>query len=244
VTIRPARLRLRRRLLVYSAPLTAVALLIIIKLISVVAAGDSAVSSFSRGDADAVKIDAAILGVANVVEPAKAPFAAGVAAALDGRLEEADTQFSSALARSATSRSCPEPVDLELVRETQGDRAAAAHDRARAEERYVSALAVVNQAPRSCFADNRDPDPRRQVIRRDTAARLQAKRHGLTGLAPTPLIPPRPPAPPPPPPALPLSVAPDGREIPPRQLDPTSGDPLEKLRQVLQDAAAVVAPGD
>ena len=124
MTIRPARLRLRRRLLMYSAPLTAVALVIIVKLISVVAAGDSAVSSFPRGDADAVRIDAVILGLANVVEPAKAPFAAGVAAVLDGRLEEADTQFSSALARSASSRSCPASVDLELVRETQGDRAA------------------------------------------------------------------------------------------------------------------------
>jgi hypothetical protein len=244
VTIRPARLRLRRRLLVYSAPLTVVALLIIIKLISVVAAGDSAVSSFSRGDADAVKIDAAILGVANVVEPAKAPFAAGVTAALDGRLEEADTQFSSALARSATGRSCPEPVDLELVRETQGDRAAAAHDRAGADERYVSALAVVNQAPRSCFAENSDPDPQRQAIRRDTAARLEAKRRGLNALTPEPLIPPPPPAPPPPPPPLPLTVAPDGREIPPRQLDPTGGDPLDKLQQVLQDAAAAAPSGD
>jgi hypothetical protein len=244
VTIRPARLRLRRRLLMYSAPLTAVALVIIVKLISVVAAGDSAVSSFSRGDADAVRIDAAILGVANVVEPAKAPFAAGVAAVLDGRLEEADTQFSSALARSATSRSCLAPVDLELVRETQGDRAAAANDRARADERYVSALAVVNVAPRSCFAENSDPDPQRQGIRRGTAARLEAKRHGLDTLTPKPLIPPPPPAPPPPPPALPSAVAPDGREIPPRQLDPTGGDPLDKLQQVLQDAAAAVPPGD
>jgi hypothetical protein len=228
----------------YSAPLTAIAVLIIVKLISVVVAGDSAVSSFSRGDADAVKIDAAILGMANVVEPAKAPFAAGVAAVLDGRLEDADRQFSSALARSAMSRSCPEPVDLELVRETQGDRAAAAHDRARADERYVSALAVVNQAPRSCFAENSDPDPQRQAIRRDTAARLEAKRRGLNALTPEPLMPPPPPAPPPPPPPLPLTVAPDGREIPPRQLDPTGGDPLDKLQQVLQDAAAAAPSGD
>jgi hypothetical protein len=177
------------------------------------------------------------------VEPAKAPLAAGVAAVLDGRLEEADTQFSSALARSATSRSCPARVDLELVRETQGDRAAAANDRARADERYVSALAVVNLAPRSCFAENSDPDPQRQAIRRDTAARLDAKRHGLNALTPKPLMPPPPPAPPPPPPAIPSTVAPDGREIPPRQLDPTGGDPVDKLQQVLQDAAAAGPQG-
>jgi hypothetical protein len=240
--MRPARVRLRRRLLIYSAPLTAAALLIIVKLISVVIAGNSAVTSFAHGDGDAVKVDAAVLGVLNVVQPAKAPFTAGVAAVLDDRLEEADTEFSAALARSGSARSCPERVNLELVRETQGDRAAAAKDRARADERYLSALAVVNQAPRSCFADNSDPDAPRRVIRRDTAARLQAKRAALKALPPESPAPPPPQAPPPPPPKLPATVAPDGREIPPRRLDPAGGDPLDKLRQVLQDAAGAVPP--
>ncbi len=37
---------------------------------------------------------------------------------------------------------------------------------------------------------------------------------------------------------LPVPVfAPDSGDIPPRRLDPTEGDPLDKLRQVLQDAA-------
>jgi hypothetical protein len=242
MTMRPARVRLRRRLLIYSAPPAAAALLIIVKLTSVVIAGDSAVTSFSHGDGDAVKVDAAVLGVLNVVQPAKAPFAAGVAAVLDGRLEEADTDFSAALARSGSARSCPERVNLELVRETQGDRAAAAEDRARADERYLSAVAVVNQAPRSCFPDNSDPDAQRQAIRRDTAARLEAKRSALNALPPESPPSPPPQAPPPPPPALPATVAPDGREIPPRRLDPAVGDPLEKLRQVLQDAAGAVQP--
>jgi hypothetical protein len=242
VTMRPARVRLRRRLLIYSAPLTAAALLIIVKLISVVIVGNSAVTSFSHGDGGVVKADAAVLGLANVVQPAKAPFAAGIAAVLDGRLEEADTDFSAALARSGPAECCPERVNLELVRETQGDRAAAAKDRARADERYLSALAVVNQAPSSCFADNSDPDAQRQAIRRDTAARLEAKRAALNALTPELPAPPRPQAPPPPPPALPATVAPDGREIPPRRLDPAGGEPLDKLRQVLQDAAGAVPP--
>jgi hypothetical protein len=242
VTMKPARVRLRRRLLICSAPVTAGALLIVVKLISVVVVGNSAVTSFSHGDGGAIKIDAAVLGVANVVQPGKAPFAAGVAAVLDGRLEEADTDFSAALARSESGPACPERVDLELVRETQGDQAAAAKDRARADERYRSALAVVNQASGSCFADNNDLDAQRQAVRRDTAARLEAKRAGLNALPPESMMPPPPPAPPPPPPALPATVAPDGREIPPRRLDPAGGDPLDKLRQVLQDAAAAVAP--
>jgi len=147
VTFRPARLRLRRRLLIYSAPLTVVALLIAVKLVSVVVAGNSAVSAFAGGDADAVRVDAAVLTVVNVVEPARAPFAAGAAAVLDGRLEDADRHFTAALARTGAAGSCPVRVNLELVRETQGDRAAAAGDRARAAERYASALSVVDDAP-------------------------------------------------------------------------------------------------
>ncbi|WP_207544183.1 hypothetical protein, partial [Mycobacterium alsense] len=179
MTRRPARLRLRRRLLIYSAPLSIVALLVAVKLISVVLAGNSAASAFARGDGDTARADATILGVANVVEPARAPFAAGAAAVLDGRLEDADTDFSAALARTDAARSCPVRVNLELVRESQGDRAAATGDRARAEERYASALAVVGAAPHACFTGNDDPDPKRRSIRQDAANRLAAKRAAL-----------------------------------------------------------------
>ena len=259
MTIRPARLRVRRRLLLYSAPLTVIALLVIVKLLSVVAAGDSAVSAFASGDGNAVRADAAILGVANVVEPAKAPFAAGAAAVLDGRLGDADIDFSAALARTDRARSCPVRVNLELVRETQGDRAAAAGDRQRAAERYTSALAVVDEAPPTCFAGNNDPDPQRRAIRHDAANRLAAKRTALNAAPPAapppppppPAAPPPPPPPAPPPPPLPLPpppplawVTPDGREIPPRRLDPAGSNPLDKLQQVLRDAAGAAPAGE
>ncbi|MEE2852458.1 MAG: hypothetical protein VX424_07385 [Actinomycetota bacterium] len=241
----PARLRLRRRLLAYSAPVVAIALLVAIKLFSVVLLGNSAGHAFTRGDASAVRADAAILGVANVVEPARAPFAEGTAAVLDRRLEDADAHFTDAVARSGTVGSCPARVNLELVRETQGDRAAAAGDRARADERYASALAVVGAAPRGCFAANTDPDPQRHLIRDDAANRLATKR---TALAARPPAPPPPPPPPPaalPPPPPPLAVITgDGREVPPRRLDPTGGDPLDKLQQVLRDAAGAAPAGD
>lgn len=225
VTRTPVRCRLRRRLLLYSAPLAVVALLVAVKAISLVVAGDSAASAFAREDADAVRADAAVLGVANVVEPAKASFAAGAAAVLDGRLDDADIHFSATLARTDAAGSCSVRVNLELVRETQGDRAAAAGDRARAHERYADALAVVDAAPRDCFSGNNDSDPQRRTIRQDTARRLATKLNA-----------PVPEAPPPPPPPVAID-APDGREIPPRRLDPTGGDPLDKLQQVLQDAA-------
>lgn len=246
MTRRPARLRLRRRLLIYSAPVVAVALLVAIKLFSVVLAGNSAAHAFASGDGSAVRADSAILGAVNVVEPARAPFAAGAAAVLDGRLEDADAHFTDALVRSDTVGSCPVRVNLELVRETQGDRAAAAGDRARADERYASALAIVDAAPQGCFAGNTDPDPQRHAIRDDTANRLAAKRSALSTTPPAaPPPPPPPPAAPPPPPPPPLAdVTGDDREIPPRRLDPAGGDPLDKLQQVLQDAAGAAPPGE
>src|ERR1700730_3907118 len=100
MTVRPARLRLRRRLLIYSAPLIIVALLAAAKLISVVVGGNSAVSAFAGGDGNAVRADAAGLSVGNLVDPAKAPVAAGTAAVLDGRLDDADANFTAALART------------------------------------------------------------------------------------------------------------------------------------------------
>jgi hypothetical protein len=244
VKLGPARLRLRRRLLIYSAPMTVGALLVAVKLISVVLAGNSAVSAFARGHGDAVRADAAVLGVANVVEPAKAPFVAGDAAVLDGRLGDADSDFTAALARTDAARSCPVRINLELVRETQGDRAAATGDRAHADERYASALAVVDNAPRYCFSGNSDSDPQRQAIRADAANRLSAKRAALS--TPPPAVPPPPPPPPQPPPPqpMPAAVTPDGRHVPPLQLDPAGDDPFNKLLQVLQDAAGAVPPGE
>jgi hypothetical protein len=245
VTLRPQRLRLRRRLLIYSSPITVFALLVAVKLISVVVAGNSAISAFASGDGNAVRADAAVLGVANVVDPSKAPFAAGTAAVLDGRLDDADKHFTAALARTDAARSCPVRVNLELVRETQGDRAAGAGDRARADESYASALAIVDDAPQNCFSGNSDPDAQRRAIRAEAANRLVAKRTALTAPPPAaPAVPPPPPPPPPPPLPVPAALTPDGREIPPRRLDPTGGDGLDKLLQVLQDAAGAVPPGE
>jgi hypothetical protein len=245
MTLRPARLQLRRRLLICSAPMTVVALLIAVKLISVVIAADSAVCAFARGDGNMVRGEAAVLGVANVVEPANAAFVAGDAAVLDGRLEDADSHFTAALGRTDAARSCPARVNIELVRETQGDRAAMAGDRAHAEERYASALVVVDDAPQTCFSGNSDPNPQRQAIRHDAANRLAAKRSVL--IAPPPAVPPAGPPSPPPPAALPplrAAVAPDGRQIQPRRLGPAGADPLDKLLQVLQDAAGASPPGE
>ncbi len=263
-TTRPARLRLRLRLLVISAPVVVLVVLAAAKMFSVAVAGDSAVSHFARGDAAGVRADASTLSVLNVIEPEKAPFAAGAADVLDGRLADADADFSRALSNTAAGRSCPVRVNLELVRETQGDVAASAARAEVAQERYDSALGVVDEAPAGCFEGNADPQPDRRLIRQDAATRLRAKIAGLQA-APVP-PPPAPNAPPPTPPPPPAGSAPSESDTPtpvlgptgnglsdiapdrlpspgapppdPHRLDPGSGDPLDRLRQLLTDAAS------
>src|SRR5690606_4654017 len=165
----PARVRLRRRLLIYSAPVAVGVLLTAIKLISVVIAGHSAAAHFAAGDADGLRRDVATLHLADVIEPQKARFAAGTLAVLDGRLADADARFTEVLSGTAAPHSCPVRINLELVRERQGDHAAWAGRPDAARERYRSALRIVDEAPPACFAGNTDPDPERRAVRADAA---------------------------------------------------------------------------
>jgi hypothetical protein len=231
-----SKLRLRRRLLVFSAPVALLLVIVLLKLCSVVIAGGLAASDFAQKDTGALRTEVATLNALNVVEPAKAFFAAGDLAVLDGRLEDADGQFSAALARTAPAESCAARVNLELVRETLGDKAAGVLDVATAVARYRSALAAVNDAPAECFEGNADPDHERRVVRNDAAARLNDK---IDDLQAAPTVPPPPAAVPPPPPPPPPAgeSAPDERD-PRLRLNPDSGDPLERLQQILRDAAA------
>ncbi len=225
----PPRLRLRRRLLVFSAPVAVVLVIAVLKLASVVIAGGAAVSDFERRDASAMRGDVATLNVLNVVQPAKARVAAGAAAVLDGRLDDADAQYTAALA--ADPESCSTRVDLEFVRETLGDRAVDAFDEEAALARYVSAFAAVDDAPAGCFEGNTDADPARRALRDGAATRLKQKLERVAPPAP-PSLPEAAPPPPPPPGTAPSD--PDAR----LRLDPGTGDPLEKLQQILRDAAA------
>ena len=232
----PARLRLRRRLLVASAPVALLVLVAAVKMISVVVAGNSASSAYASRDADALHSAASVLGVLNLIEPAKAPFAAGTSAVLDDRLADADARFSEALARLPAAESCPALVNLELVRERQGDVDAWENRPEAARDRYLSALDLIDGAPPGCFAGNTDPDPERRAVRNDAAPRLMAKLAGLGAPPPPPAAAPT--APPPPRTPPPAAVAPEPEaERPALRLNPGQGDPLDRLRQILQDAA-------
>jgi hypothetical protein len=238
MTSRPSRLTLRRRLVLTSAPVALIVLIAAVKMISVVVAGNSAVTNFRDGNGDSLGGDSSTLNAVNVIERAKAPFTAGTAAVLQGRLDEADARFSEALSLTGADDSCPVLVNLELVRERQGDVDGWEGRPEDARERYESALAIVGGAPDGCFADNTDPDTERRAVRNDTVPRLQAKLDGLDN-APLPPPPAPPPAAPPPPSAPPPAVGRGDPEGQPGELrlDPGNGDPNDKLRQILQDAA-------
>ena len=229
----PARLRLRRRLLVFSAPVALLLVVVIVKSLSVVIAGDSAASAYTERDNAGLRRAVDSLTVLNVIEPAKAYFAAGSLAVLDNRLEEADRQFSESLARTEPAESCATRVNLQLVRETLGDRAAAVLDGRTAVAQYVSARTVVEQAPQGCFAGNADADPQRQVLRDDALRRLNAKIDAAQVAPPPPPPPPGATATPPPPAQSGGTSAETDSQL---RLEP--GTPMDQLQQILRDAAA------
>jgi hypothetical protein len=215
---------LRRRLLVFSAPVAAVLIVAMVKLISVGVAGHSAAADFADGDAAALRGDVEVLNLLNVVEPDKAYFAAGALAVLDGRLQDADAQFSEALAHTEPSQSCPVRINLRIIRETLGDKAIATFDGNSAVNHYLSALTIVKDAPTGCFGD-------------DTASRLNGKIDAARVAPPPPPPAPPPVAVPPPPPSSPTDPTPRDQDTRLR-LNPGTGDPLDRLQQILRDAAA------
>jgi hypothetical protein len=188
----PTRLRLRRRLVVLSLPVALVVLVAAAKMISVLLlVGGAAVEAFAEHDTESLRDDTNALAVLNVIEPQRIPFAQGDLASLEGRIDDAERAFSAALAGTSAADSCAVRVNLELVRENQGDLAARNADKKRARDRYQSALEVVKAAPPQCFQANNDPNADRRRIRNNSRERLNDKIKSLD----------RPPAPLPPPPS-------------------------------------------
>lgn len=215
-----------------SAPVVAAVLILAAKLASVAVVGDSVVTDYANRDTSALSEDVAILRQFNVIEPDRTSYAGGSLAVLQHRLHDADGEFGRALTRTPADRSCPVRVNLELIRETLGDQAAAAGDRDAAVRQYTAARDAVTHAPANCFAGNTDADTQRRRIRADALPRLDAK---LAETSPPPVAPPppRPATPPPPPPASGDATS----TLPPPLPPPDGADPMQGLQQILRDAA-------
>jgi hypothetical protein len=205
------RLRLRRRLALYTAPVAALLGLVVAGLVAVVVVGNSVVVSFDRHDIDALRRDVEKLEKFRVIEPGSIAFARGDLLVLEGKLNEAEERFRDALDRFDGDSSCPVRINLELVQETLADLSVRSGRVEEAEQHYNNALTVVRDAPAECFQDNTDPNEDRRAVRADAQPRLERK---LAALHAPPAPPPSGPAvvtsepPPPPPPSPPADNSP------------------------------------
>jgi hypothetical protein len=148
----------RRRLLAWSALPVVLVLCMAAKLLSLGPLGGQAASAFEAADAASVRGAAEALQLANIIEPHKAPFAAGDADVLDGNFRAARLRFEEALdlvplARSASAEACLIRVNLVLAIERLGDEKLQAGEPAPAAGLFREALAAVEAAPEGCFAE-------------------------------------------------------------------------------------------
>ncbi|MGP4032209.1 hypothetical protein [Pseudarthrobacter sp. 1C304] len=165
--------RRRRHLLLWSTIPVLLALLVAVKLLSAAWFAGRAGDAFSRADVPAAESAASALGFANILEPHKAPFAAGDAMALRGEYGGARGAFEAALAAAPPADECRIRANLALSIERLGDagsaggtpagpdEAAGPYEAAGPDARdealrlYLEALAVVDAAPDGCFGAGR-----------------------------------------------------------------------------------------
>ena len=106
---------------------------------------------------------------------------------MQGRLDEADARFSEALSLTVADESCPVLVNLELVRERQGDVDGWEGRPDDARERYRSALAIVEGcAGRLLCRQHRSRYRTPRASEMTPLPRLNAKLDGLDNAPPPP----------------------------------------------------------
>ncbi|MCV7281801.1 hypothetical protein H7J88_19410 [Mycolicibacterium flavescens] len=169
------RLRVRRRVLLFSAPVLLALLVAAAAIANMVTVGNSAVSAFANHDTATLRSDVERLRSFGVIDSGTLGLAEGDVLVLEGKLVDAQARFADALEATDPEASCPVRINLELVRETLGDLAANSGRIADADKLYNDALTVVGEAPGGCFADNADPVDERRAVLADTAARLERK---------------------------------------------------------------------
>jgi hypothetical protein len=128
------------------------------KLLSLGLLGARAASAYEANDAASVRSAAEALHVANLIEPHRAPFAAGGADVLAGDYGAARLRFEEALhlvppRQSGSAGACAIRVNLVLAIERLGDEKLDAGDQAPAAALFEEALAAVAAAPEGCFSD-------------------------------------------------------------------------------------------
>jgi hypothetical protein len=159
-TVEQYRRRLRRRLLLWSAPVVLVVLLVALKLLSLPLFAALAQHSYDGRAYERAASLTEPLGVANLVEPWVHHFDRGTAYAQVGVLDVARDEFLAALdlaPEGDETVSCVIRTDLVLVIEAQGDAALLELRYADAEQLYELGQATVAEAPEGCFRPPEDP---------------------------------------------------------------------------------------
>lgn len=165
----------RRRLLLWTLLPVLLALCVAGKLLSLGVLAGTAAARYAAGDSAGVDAAAGGLGVANVVEPHKAPFAAGGAAVLRGDYGAARTAFETALSTvpAGSGDECLIRVNLALAIERLGDARVQAGDPASAAALYQDALAAARQAPQECLSPDAEAGAGSRLA--EAAERLEGK---------------------------------------------------------------------
>ncbi|MEO7235950.1 MAG: tetratricopeptide repeat protein [Lapillicoccus sp.] len=170
---RADRLRLRRRLALWSLPVVVLLLLVAAKLLATVAFGEDAVRSYAAGNITGTQDAADHLAFGNVIEPHKAPFALGDARVLAGDFAGARAAFEEALtlAPKDSLESCQIRVNLVLSLEKLATAATSAGHGAEAQAFRDRLTQVVAEAPQGCFQGDAQGDEGQQL--RDAQQRSQ-----------------------------------------------------------------------
>ena len=168
-----SRLRLRRRLVVWSLPFVVLLALLATKLLTMVALGDEALRAYSSGNVTGTESAADRLGFLNYIEPHKAPFARGDARVLAGDYEGARAAFeeSLALAPKDSRESCQIRVNLALSLEKLGQAAQNTGHADQAKQYFDRVQQVVNEAPPGCFEGDAQDEEGQEL--RDAQQRAQ-----------------------------------------------------------------------
>ena len=171
----PHRKVLRRRLVLLSILPALVLLAIGAKLVTMVAYGSAATSDYLDFDSRGLADDVRMLKSVNVIDSYKAYFADGDRYVLDGKLGDAQAEFTTSLSLVDPEDSCPVRINLEVVLETQGDLKSANAHRDEAKPLWQEALKTVQEAPVGCFDTKTEPDEAVRKHLNETEQRLLDK---------------------------------------------------------------------
>ena len=171
----PHRKVLRRRLVLLSILPALVLLAIGAKLVTMVAYGSAAKSDYLDFDSRGLADDVRVLKSLNVIDSYKAYFAEGDRYVLEGKLSDAQTEFTTSLSLVDQEDSCPVRINLEVVLETQGDLKSADNRRDEAKLLWQEALKTVQEAPVGCFDTKTEADEAVRKHLNETEQRLLDK---------------------------------------------------------------------